>query len=270
MAYSKTGFSYYNVDTDRYQDIRIKKLKHKFGGEGLAVYDYILCEIYRDKGCYLEWNEFTQFDIADSFKLKEEEVFNLLNFLLEVGLFDKEVFQATQKVTSRSIQLRYIDMSIRAKRKDKSIPDDIQLLEVEEKTPIVPEKVVIIPEELTELPEDSSKIPAKKKRQSNDDFDLSFVSEDFKPIVEDWLSYKRSRKETYKSIKSVEIFHRKLVELSHGLPVIAQAIVDQSIGNNWAGIFELKQNGQNWKNNTSERHKEQLFREATEISRRNS
>lgn len=50
MANNKTGLSYYNVDTDRYQDMRIKRLKKDMGCRGVAVYDYILCEIYRVKG----------------------------------------------------------------------------------------------------------------------------------------------------------------------------------------------------------------------------
>lgn len=49
MANNKTGLSYYNVDTDRYQDMRIKRLKKDMGCRGVAVYDYILCEIYRVK-----------------------------------------------------------------------------------------------------------------------------------------------------------------------------------------------------------------------------
>ena len=50
-AYTKTGFSFYSVDTDRYQDRKIKRLKKAFGCNGIAVYDYLLCEVYRDKGC---------------------------------------------------------------------------------------------------------------------------------------------------------------------------------------------------------------------------
>jgi hypothetical protein len=50
---TKSGLAYFNIDTDRYQDTKIKRLKHKHGLAGMAVYDYLLCEIYRDKGFFI-------------------------------------------------------------------------------------------------------------------------------------------------------------------------------------------------------------------------
>ena len=43
---SKNGFSYYKAETDRFQDIKIKRLKKKYGCDGYAVYQYALNEIY--------------------------------------------------------------------------------------------------------------------------------------------------------------------------------------------------------------------------------
>ena len=42
---SKNGFSYYKAETDRFQDIKIKRLKKKYGCDGYAVYQYALNEI---------------------------------------------------------------------------------------------------------------------------------------------------------------------------------------------------------------------------------
>ena len=42
---SKNGFSYYKAETDRFQDIKIKRLKKKYGCDGYAVYQYALTEI---------------------------------------------------------------------------------------------------------------------------------------------------------------------------------------------------------------------------------
>lgn len=42
---AKTGFPFYRAETDRFQDIRIKRLKKEFKGAGYAVYSYILNEI---------------------------------------------------------------------------------------------------------------------------------------------------------------------------------------------------------------------------------
>lgn len=43
---SKNGFSYYKAETDRFQDIKIKRLKKKYGCDGYADYQYALNEIY--------------------------------------------------------------------------------------------------------------------------------------------------------------------------------------------------------------------------------
>ena len=45
MANIRVGLSYYSVDTDRYLDIRIRRLVKAFGCDGIAVYDYLLCNI---------------------------------------------------------------------------------------------------------------------------------------------------------------------------------------------------------------------------------
>lgn len=140
----KVGFDYYNVDTDRYQDKRIKRLKKNFGCSGIAVYDYILCEIYRVKGCFLEWDESTAFDVADYLALKEQQVGEIVNYCCHVGLFDKELLASESVLSSISIQTRYIGMSKRAKRQNFNIPETIKLSpeesrKLQEEIPKVPE-----------------------------------------------------------------------------------------------------------------------------------
>lgn len=137
MANNKTGFDYYNVDTDRYQDIKIKRLKKDFGTSGIAVYDYILCEIYRVRGCFLVWDESTAFDVAEYFGLKESLVNEIVNYCGVVGLFSKALLTGGSIISSRSIQRRFIEMSTRAKRKDFKIPKEINI--IQEESEIIPE-----------------------------------------------------------------------------------------------------------------------------------
>lgn len=75
-------------------------------------------------------------------------------------------------------------------------------------------------------------------------FDLNFVDQNFLSIVEDWLEYKSSRRETYKSEKSIRAFYSKLVKFSSNQTDTARQIIDESMANNWAGIFELKPTNQ--------------------------
>lgn len=126
MANTKTGLNYYTIDCDRYQDRRIKRLKKDFSCRGIAVYDYILCEIYRVQGCFIEWDENTVFDVAEYFGLKENVVQEIVAYCASVGLFDKELL-SRGIITSASIQQRYIDICTRAKRRNIIIPDKCKL-----------------------------------------------------------------------------------------------------------------------------------------------
>lgn len=71
-------------------------------------------------------------------------------------------------------------------------------------------------------------------------YDWRVIDDNMKPIVEDWLRYKREKKQTYKPT-GFKVFCKRLIELSGNDPIKARAITENSMANNWAGIFELKQ-----------------------------
>jgi len=146
---TKSGLAYFNIDTDRYQDTRIKRLKHKHGLAGMAVYDYLLCEIYRDKGFFIDWNEDAAFIVTEYFDVEETLVKEIVNYCAEVGLFDKDIL-ARGMLTSKSIQTRYVLICKNAKRKDadKLIPEEINL--IPEDTEIITEETPITPEVTTQ------------------------------------------------------------------------------------------------------------------------
>ena len=144
MANTKTGLLYYTSDTNRFkEDLRIKRLKKDMGCDGYAVYEYILNEIYRVGGCFLVWDESTAFDVAEYWGLKETKVNEIVRYCCAVGLFDKALLSNGNVLTSSSIQSRYVNMCIRAKRKEI----------------IIPEQFDILPEESRKLLEESQKIP---------------------------------------------------------------------------------------------------------------
>lgn len=142
MANTRVGLSYYSVDTDRYLDIRIRRLVKAFGCDGIAVYDYLLCNIYRVKGCFAAWDESTAFNVAEYLRLKESVVLEIVRYCGVVGLFNKELL-SRGIITSAAIQRRYIDTCIRAKRKNLEIPEFCRIL----------------PEETAKLPEESPNTP---------------------------------------------------------------------------------------------------------------
>ncbi|MCW3466532.1 DUF4373 domain-containing protein [Chitinophaga nivalis] len=170
MANIKTGFHYYSIETDRYQDIKIKRLKKECGCNGLAVYDYILCEIYRVKGCFISWDESTAFDVAEYLGLKESQVNEIVNYCCHVGLFNKELLASERVLTSSSIQLRFVDWSKKAKRANYIIPEDLLIL---------PEYSSKLPEECGKLKEESqqSKVKESKEKKKKEEEDASAIIE---------------------------------------------------------------------------------------------
>lgn len=91
-------------------------------------------------------------------------------------------------------------------------------------------------------------IKNKEIELSNDNpkkknFDLSFVSSEYMEAFQEWLDYKKARKETYQTQMGVKKCYSHLLKLCKGNPAVAKQIVDQSIANNWAGLFELKTPG---------------------------
>lgn len=72
--------------------------------------------------------------------------------------------------------------------------------------------------------------------------DLSFVEESFIPIMEQWLAYKKQKKQKYTPI-GLKQCYKKLQEYSHGNPMVAQEIIEQAMSSNYAGFFPLKQQG---------------------------
>ena len=73
-------------------------------------------------------------------------------------------------------------------------------------------------------------------------FSLDFIDdENFKKLFEEWLDYKRRVKHnSYKDQKQIELAYRKMYELCGGDIEMCRAIIEQSIANNWQGLFELK------------------------------
>ena len=71
--------------------------------------------------------------------------------------------------------------------------------------------------------------------------DMSIVAPEMQEVVETWLAYKKEKAQTYKPT-GFKTFYKKLCELSSNNPQVAMAIIEQSMQNNYAGIFPLRNN----------------------------
>lgn len=81
-----------------------------------------------------------------------------------------------------------------------------------------------------------------KPRKS--ELDLSIVAPQMLEPVETWIAYKKEKAQSYKPT-GFKTFYKKLCELSGNNPQVAMAIIEQSMQNNYAGIFPLRNNNNN-------------------------
>lgn len=80
----------------------------------------------------------------------------------------------------------------------------------------------------------------KAKVTKKNSFDYSFIEPQFRKPFEEWLKYKRTKNQMYKRQCDLELCYKKLKEFSDGNAEKATLIIEQSMTNNWSGLFELK------------------------------
>ncbi len=83
-----------------------------------------------------------------------------------------------------------------------------------------------------------------KDKDKDKDMDMDMckkfeVLPEFYKVLLSWLKYKRARGESYKTTDSTELAYKKLLRLSGKDPNKAIKVIEQSMENNWAGLFRL-------------------------------
>lgn len=111
----KDGISYFSFDVDFLNDIKVRKIKRKYGNDGVIVLISLLANVYRDRGYYMPWDEDTAFVVADEVNVDEDVVAGVVYKALEVGMFDQEMYDKHKILTSRGIQKRFLKAAERRK-----------------------------------------------------------------------------------------------------------------------------------------------------------
>ena len=104
----KMGLDYFPLDVNFLNDLKTKKLVRSFGASAVAVALDVLTNIYKDNGYYAECDEDFIFLIADDLKLDEEYAKNVIEKMVEVDFFNKNLYENHKILTSIGIQKRYI------------------------------------------------------------------------------------------------------------------------------------------------------------------
>ena len=131
----KEGMDYFSFDVDFFTGSKkIKILKARYGADGIVIYLYLLCEIYKN-GYYLKVDDDFEFVISDDLNMNCDKVKQVLNFLLERSLFDNKLFQSDKVLTSAGIQKRFqLAVKTRASKNPVTVKDFWVLSEEETET----------------------------------------------------------------------------------------------------------------------------------------
>lgn len=129
----KKGLDYFPFDVGFFSDKKIKILKSRYGADGIVIYQYLLCEIYKENGYYLIVDDDFEYIISDDLNMEINKVKQVINFLLERSLFNNKLFQSDKVLTSTGIQKRYQE-AVKTKASKKAITIEKYWLLNEEET----------------------------------------------------------------------------------------------------------------------------------------
>lgn len=104
---NKQGIDYFPFDVDFFSDIKIRKIARACGSQATSILICLLCNIYKDKGYYILWDEDLPFVIADTVGVSEGAVKEVILKALQVDFFDQDIYNKHNVLTSLGIQKRF-------------------------------------------------------------------------------------------------------------------------------------------------------------------
>lgn len=105
---AKQGIDYFPMDVGFFTDVKIRKISRACGSQSTSILICLLCNIYKDEGYYILWDEDLPFVIADTVGVSEGAVKEVLIKSLQVGFFDQELYEKYKILTSSGIQKRFL------------------------------------------------------------------------------------------------------------------------------------------------------------------
>ena len=171
----KLGLDYFPTDTDILKNIKIRKLIRKYRELGFVLYLQLLTDIYRNS-YFIELSDEYIFDLADQFHKRDKTILEMIDFMVEVDLFNKNL-RNSLILTSPSIQKRYFTVkgnSYKGLEKDLST-----------------EKPPVISEETPQRKGKKSKVKESRENESiNNHTHIARESEKIRALKAEWDQWK--------------------------------------------------------------------------------
>ena len=236
----KSGLSYFPLDVDFFEDPKIKILRARYGRDGIVLYIYLLCRIYK-QGYYIQVDDDFEYIISDDLKMDQNKAKQVLNFLLSRSLFDNTLFQSDKVLTSAGIQRRF---QLAVKERAKKNPIEVGrfwLLKKEETEPFI--KCVVFGGFSGKNESNSGKNESNSPEQSLKESKVNNIYNTvFPPELEKaFQMYLLVRKSNYGEIlpEQIQALREDLLQLSTDEKE-QLAIVKKATAGGWKSFYKLK------------------------------
>lgn len=123
----KQGLDYFPLDTNI--DNKLEIFESEYGLLGFGFIIKLFQKIYSN-GYYLEWNEYSPGLLKKEIGIEKEQINEMINFCLNINLFDKNLYSNFNILTSKGIQKRYFTVSKRRKELKEIIKNDYILIDL--------------------------------------------------------------------------------------------------------------------------------------------
>jgi len=270
----KEGLDYYPLNADFMSDIKVRRLIRSFGSKSIGVVIALLGMIYGDKGYYILLNDDVAFIISEQTLEDEDLVNQIINKLIEIEFFDKNLYEKHRVLTSKGIQKRFISATER--RKDVNLITKYNLVNVDNNSSSDVVNVYNNPVNVDnnsssdvvnvgnnqQRKEKKSKVKKSKEKQSKENTDdscnapsaerrvrtfafESLVVEKYgedECLTDTFRDFAIMRKAIKKPLteRATKVLLGKLDKLANGDKELVIKILEQSILNNWQSVYELK------------------------------
>ncbi len=261
----KVGIDYFSHDVDMLNDRKIKLLKAKHGLIGYAIYLRLLEDLYRDEGYYLKRNEEFDFLFANDNNIDIDVYINVINECINQELFNSNIHNAYNVLTSKRIQYNYLDACKRRKEvslikeyllvnpsdvygNDYKINVNINSIDVDISTQSKEEKSILEKSIKEKNKEGSDLRPVVTDLNEVEDVDLkpkkenplADRSDSFQKVFS-WFKEMRIKMKSPMTTRAIKLLLTELDKLSTD-ETTQIAIMEQSIMNGWKSVYALKGN----------------------------
>ncbi len=178
----RDGVQYFSKDTDFYEDDKVRLLRAEFGAKGMYLLDYLLCDLYRQKGYFIPWGKNKCYLVSDGAGCGCDPGFTeeFVAGCIRCSFFDKRVFDRFGVLTSAGIQRRYVRMI--SNREEIPIQEEYLLLNPNDPKDVpagTSNKLTIKSDKISKTPVNVPKTPLKipETQQSKEKKSKVYMSE---------------------------------------------------------------------------------------------